>query len=115
MQVFVDGKVITLDDYRKLSGYGFRMQGRSSRVSDKGTSRATSVCGRCARVMAWPIAFWEQVQATEMSFVVEQHLEGESTPIMHDELRPGNEFTPEGRRVIASLRRRCGARRCFSA
>jgi len=59
-----------------------------SRVSDKGTSKSYKCLRTLCAGYGMAHSVLGKVQATEMSFVVEQHLGG-IDPIMHDELRPG--------------------------
>jgi predicted dehydrogenase len=76
MDIFVDGKVISLDDYRRLSTCGSKQKPLATRTSEKGQLQelvafAAAVKGRAP----WPIPLWQQMQATRMSFEVERLLQ----------------------------------------
>jgi predicted dehydrogenase len=86
MQIFVDGKVIVMDDYRRLSGYGVRIEERPMRASDKGHVEELEAFAAAVRgVSGWPIALWEQVQATAMALQVEEQLRGDISSGIHEE------------------------------
>ena len=75
MQVFVDGTVITLDDYRQVRIAGSRVPGISGRISDKGHQQELSVFADAIQNGGeWPIPLWQQVQATEIALAVERQL-----------------------------------------
>jgi predicted dehydrogenase/threonine dehydrogenase-like Zn-dependent dehydrogenase len=75
MEVFVDGKVIVLDDYKQLTCAGAPVKPFATRRQDKGQR---AVLERFAAAISggqtWPVPLWEQVQATEISLAVEQFL-----------------------------------------
>lgn len=75
MDVYVDGKNIFLDDYRKLSITGSKTKGMETKWGSKGQREAlerfaAAVQGRSE----WPIPLWQQVQATEIALEVERSL-----------------------------------------
>ncbi|HEX7242818.1 MAG TPA: bi-domain-containing oxidoreductase [Longimicrobiaceae bacterium] len=75
MEVFVDGKVLVLDDYRRLTVAGAKAAGVETRAQDKGQKAELEAFARALREGGeWPIALWEQVQTTEIGFEVERHL-----------------------------------------
>lgn len=72
-QIFYDGKVIVLNDYKQLEGYGVDVQKLTSAVSDKGHIEALQafagyVRGECTE----PIPLWHMIQATEMTFAAHE-------------------------------------------
>lgn len=72
LEVFVDGRVLVLNDYKKLSAWGTKIKGLESNVPDKGQKEELEAFGHCIRNGGeWPIPLWQQVQATEISFKVE--------------------------------------------
>ena len=74
MEVFVDGKALVLDDYRRLEVFG---GGAAARTAGKG--HLEEVEAFCDAILAggeWPIPLWQQVQATEIAFDVESRLPG---------------------------------------
>lgn len=81
MEVFVDGKVLVLDDYRSLRVVGAKGQkGVETRVPEKGQRETLEAFGRALREgSGWPIPLWEQVQATEIALRVEEFLRAPGT------------------------------------
>lgn len=72
LEVFVDGAVISLDDYRTLTVVGASGQGLSSRRPEKGQREELSAMARAIRDGGeWPIPLWQQAQATEIALRVE--------------------------------------------
>ncbi len=75
MQVFVDGQVITLDDYKGVRCTGRKQADAKSRLPDKGHKAELEAFAQVIKHGGdWPIPFWQQVQATEIALRVEQCL-----------------------------------------
>jgi predicted dehydrogenase len=75
LEVYVDGKVLAMDDYLELTVTGARQKGVSSRLQQKGHSEELKAFAQCIRQGGdWPIPLWEQIQATDISFQVEKFL-----------------------------------------
>jgi len=75
MDLFSDGRVITLDDYRSLTVHGAASAGVVSKVQDKGQKAELEAFGRCiVEGGEWPIPLWQQLQATEIACAVETQL-----------------------------------------
>lgn len=76
MEVFVDGMVISLNDYRSLSVTGGpASKPLETRASDKGQKEELQAFAAAIRGKAdWPIPLWQQLQATRISFAVERLL-----------------------------------------
>jgi predicted dehydrogenase len=75
MEIFADGKVISLDDYRSLAIAGGRHRGWSSRNIEKGQLQELEALLSCVRDGGpWPIPLPEQLAATKISFEVEKKL-----------------------------------------
>jgi predicted dehydrogenase len=75
LEIFVDGKVLFLDDYKRLTITGATTRGVESANSEKGQKQELESFGRAIlEGGAWPIPLWQQVQATEISFVVEDQI-----------------------------------------
>jgi hypothetical protein len=75
MDIFVDGKVISLDDYRRMSVAGFKQKPLATRASDKGQKEELAAFARAAKgEIDWPIPLWQQLQATRISFEVDRLL-----------------------------------------
>lgn len=77
MEVFVDGKVISLNDYRSLTVVGAKQKPLVTRASMKGQKEELMAFSAAIRGQApWPIPLWQQLQATKISFSVERALHG---------------------------------------
>lgn len=75
LEIFVDGKVIVLDDYKRLDIFGSREKGMVSRVSKKGFKEELEAFATVIQEGGdWPIPFWQQVQTTEIAFKAEKKL-----------------------------------------
>jgi predicted dehydrogenase len=70
-EVFVDGKVIQLEDYRRLNIYGGKAKGLSTKRAEKGHLEELGAFAQSVRTGEWPIPLWQQIQATAISFEVE--------------------------------------------
>lgn len=76
LQVFVDGKVIMLDDYKRLSVTGAKTKELETKISDKGQKEELEAFASAVRNGGeWPIPLWQQLQATRVSFEVERRFE----------------------------------------
>jgi predicted dehydrogenase len=75
LEVFVDGRVLILDDYRTLRVAGARDRGTSTPKADKGHRAMLVALAEAIRDGGdWPIPLWQQLQATEIALAVEPHL-----------------------------------------
>ena len=75
MEVFVDGMVISLNDYESMSIAGSKQKPISTRAPDKGHKTELMAFARALRGEAkWPIPLWQQLQATRISFDVDRLL-----------------------------------------
>lgn len=75
IEVFADGRVLTLDDWRELTVAGARSGGLRTRTPDKGHRDEVAEFVRAVREGgAWPIPLWQQLQAMEIAFEVERQL-----------------------------------------
>jgi len=75
IDIYVDGKVIQMDDYKRLSVDGARHSGLTTKTMQKGhDSELAAFAGAIKTGGVWPIPLWQQVQATEMAFAVESQL-----------------------------------------
>lgn len=75
MDIFVDGKVISLEDYRRLTIAGARVQSFQTRIADKGQKAELQAFARAVRGDAqWPIPLWQQIQATRIANEVEAQI-----------------------------------------
>ncbi|MDZ4064218.1 MAG: Gfo/Idh/MocA family oxidoreductase [Coriobacteriia bacterium] len=77
LEIFVDGVVVSLDDYRSLSVAGGKEKPLATRAADKGQKEELLAFARAIKGQAeWPIPLWQQLQATRISFLVEGFLRG---------------------------------------
>ena len=75
MEVFADGKVLSLDDYKLLEVAGARGAGWRSIAQNKGQLEELEALAACLRGGApWPISLEEQLDATRVSLEVERRL-----------------------------------------
>jgi predicted dehydrogenase/threonine dehydrogenase-like Zn-dependent dehydrogenase len=75
MEVYSDGAVFELDDYRSLRIAGQRGAGVQKRKADKGQKDELIAFANAIRAGGeWPIPLWQQIQATEIAFQVEEQL-----------------------------------------
>ena len=73
MEVFCDGKVVSMDDYRSVNVSGTRRPEWKSQSAQKGQLEELLALGKCLREGApWPIALEQQVEATRISLEVER-------------------------------------------
>jgi predicted dehydrogenase/threonine dehydrogenase-like Zn-dependent dehydrogenase len=79
LDIFGEGKVISLDDYRSLSVVGVRGADWQSQTSDKGQLDELKSLAACLRKnKPWPISLEEQLSATRISYRVEEALCGDN-------------------------------------
>lgn len=77
LDVFVDGRVLSLDDYERLAVAGAKVAPVTSRTPEKGQREELEALARAIRDGGeWPIQLWQQVQATQIALRVEGLLPG---------------------------------------
>ncbi len=75
MEIFVDGKVITLDDYKSVTIAGGSGRTLRTSVPETGQKEDLELFARAIRDGgSWPAAWWEQEQATRIALEVESAL-----------------------------------------
>lgn len=73
--VFVDGRVYSVDDFKRLSIAGADGPAISSSRPDKGHREELIAFAEAARHGgAWPIPLWQQLEAMRIAFEVERHI-----------------------------------------
>lgn len=74
-QIYFDGKIIIMNDYRKLEGYGLRIKEIKSTEPNKGQYEELSEFAKYSKGnIQPPIPLWQMIQATEISFIVNNML-----------------------------------------
>jgi predicted dehydrogenase len=75
MEIFVDGKVISLDDFQSVTIAGAKHRGWHSQAPEKGQLEELRTLAQCLQSGGpWPIPLGQQVAAMELCFKVEQQL-----------------------------------------
>jgi predicted dehydrogenase len=73
MEIFSDGTVLMLDDYKQLHIHGSNTKGVTSKLTDKGHKRELEAFAETLEKGGeWPIPLWQQLQATEIALQVEE-------------------------------------------
>ena len=73
MEVFFDGKMIVLDDYKKINGYGVKLANIESKISEKGQLEELEDFAKAIKGgNEFPIPLWQQIQAMKIAFEVEK-------------------------------------------
>jgi predicted dehydrogenase/threonine dehydrogenase-like Zn-dependent dehydrogenase len=82
MDIFADGKVISLIDYKSLSVAGGKHKGWKALTQEKGQLEELQVLADCLlHENEWPISLEQQIQATRISFEVERQIAGQAPEI----------------------------------
>ena len=73
LDIFVDGKVLTMDDYKSVTVHGGKDKGWSAKSMHKGQMEELELLyDALLNGSAWPITLDEQLSATRISFEIEQ-------------------------------------------
>ncbi len=81
MEIFSDGKVLMLDDYKQIRIHGSNAKGVTSKLTDKGHKRELEAFAETLEKGGeWPIPLWQQLQATEIALAVEDMLNPQKDP-----------------------------------
>jgi predicted dehydrogenase len=74
-QIYFDGKIIVLEDYRSLKGFGLKVNPLESKEPDKGQYEEIVEFARYLKgEIQPPIPVWQLIQATEIALKVEEHI-----------------------------------------
>lgn len=75
LDIFVDGKVLSLNDYKELTITGSKVKGIATKRIDKGQKDELEAFALAIQKGGeWPIPLWQQVQATTIAFLVEDEI-----------------------------------------
>jgi len=70
-QIYFDGKILIIDNYKKLDSFGMKAQKLKTRESEKGQYEELIECAKYIKgEIHAPIPLWQIIQATEISFKV---------------------------------------------
>jgi len=76
MDIFFDGKIISMDDFKTLNICGGKSSRTQTGTGQKGQLEELISLGEClVNGKAWPISLRDQVSATEISFEVERQIQ----------------------------------------
>jgi predicted dehydrogenase/threonine dehydrogenase-like Zn-dependent dehydrogenase len=77
LEVYWDGRVATIDDYRSTSIHGTNVPGLTTARSEKGHREELQALAKAIQSgAAWPIPLWQQLQAMEIALDVEPYFVG---------------------------------------
>lgn len=80
-EVFVDGRVYSVDDFKRLSVAGGQGPKLSTSMPDKGHSEELIAFADAIRNGgAWPIPLWQQIEAMRIAFAVERRIAPAGAP-----------------------------------
>jgi len=75
MEVFFDGKMITLNDYKSMKGYGVKLASIETKGSEKGQLEELEAFGKAIKEgREAPISLWQQLQTMQIAFAVEEQI-----------------------------------------
>lgn len=75
MEIFFDNKILVLDDYKKLQGYGVKIREIRTKGSEKGQLEEISAFADAIQNgKVSPVTFAEQIAAMEIAFAVEEQV-----------------------------------------
>jgi predicted dehydrogenase len=84
MDVFMDGMVVTLNDYQRLETFGTSVKGILSNRQNKGHFEELRILADSIQNQEeWPIPFWQLVQTTRLALLVEKYLRFDPVPKPH--------------------------------
>jgi len=77
LEIYEDGNVFKLDDYRKLTVFGCKSKSIGTKSFDKGhLSELKAFAEAVQNGGEWPIPLWQQIQATEIALKVDEIMKG---------------------------------------
>jgi predicted dehydrogenase/threonine dehydrogenase-like Zn-dependent dehydrogenase len=75
MEVFADGKVLVMDDYKSVTVHGGKHKGWSSAAMQKGQlEELDALSATLLKGASWPISLEEQLQTSRVSLQIEQQI-----------------------------------------
>lgn len=75
LEVYFDGKVAHMEDYKNLKYYGIKASGLETKLPEKGQKEELKALAQAiSKGESWPIPLWQQIQATEIAIEVDRLL-----------------------------------------
>jgi predicted dehydrogenase len=75
MEVYCDGSVISMKDYRTMAFFGMKRKKIETKIPEKGQLEELKLFAEAVKAGGnWPIPFWQQEQASEIAFQIEEKL-----------------------------------------
>lgn len=75
MDIYFDDKVITLNDYKTMQGFGVKLKAIQTKGSEKGQLEELKALGEAIRQgKDAPTPLWQQMQSMRIAFAVEQQI-----------------------------------------
>ena len=71
-ELYVDGKVAFLDDYKSLIVHGSKKDSLRLKKQNKGIFEELNCFIDCIKRNEWPIPLWQQIHVNEISFAIEK-------------------------------------------
>lgn len=73
-EIYVDGKIMVLDDYKSLTVHGAVTQNLNTRIQDKGLKAELECFALGIQNGEWPIPWWQQLQVSEIAIAVQEKI-----------------------------------------
>ena len=74
-QIYCDGKIITIDDYKRINGYGVKPSNLQHKSSEKGQFEELKEFAKAMKSEErYNIPLWQLQQASEISYLVDQEV-----------------------------------------
>lgn len=87
LEIFVDGKVLVMQDYKHLNIIGAKLKGLQHNTMEKGQKEEiVAFADAILQKGNWPIPLWQQLQATQISVLVEEQLHNKQGNLYQKEL-----------------------------
>ena len=75
MEIYMDGKVISMIDYKELNIYGDKVKSQKKQKASKGQYEELAIFGKSIIDGGdWPIPLWQQLQSTTIAFEIEEKI-----------------------------------------
>ena len=73
-EIYCDGKIIYLDDYKSMKIYKGNEKSESLQSPDKGSNSELQSFAEGIKKGEWIIPLWQQIQVSEIGFTIEKIL-----------------------------------------